>query len=169
MQASPDPSKRKELWEELREFAHTHNKPWLMAGDFNETRLDSERNSSCAETSRRSRKFNQWIEDMQLLEVEFSGPSHTWARGDSRETRRSAGLDRALCNGDWGLAFDNARVKHLAANHSDHCPIFISPNGFTPLSSINKPFRFQAAWLTHENFQEFVQQRWSNSASKKPC
>ena len=44
--ASPDPVKRRELWSELKEFARTHNKPWLIAGDFNDTRFPSERNKS---------------------------------------------------------------------------------------------------------------------------
>ncbi|KAL2942993.1 hypothetical protein RDABS01_031341 [Bienertia sinuspersici] len=38
--ASPDPSKRQDLWDELHEFARQNNKPWLLAGDFNETDLD---------------------------------------------------------------------------------------------------------------------------------
>ncbi|XP_021744864.1 uncharacterized protein LOC110710830 [Chenopodium quinoa] len=79
--ASPDPSKRRELWSELEQFAQSHGKPWLLAGDFNETRFLSERNSSCNETNRRSAMFNDWIEGMDLLEVEFSGAAHTWARG----------------------------------------------------------------------------------------
>ncbi|XP_021748568.1 uncharacterized protein LOC110714368 [Chenopodium quinoa] len=94
--ASPDPLKRRELWEDLKKFATSHNKPWMLAGDFNDTRFPSERNSSCSKTTRRSKKFNAWIEDMDLLEVEFSGAAHTWARGLNPETRRSGRLDRAL-------------------------------------------------------------------------
>ncbi|XP_021764430.1 uncharacterized protein LOC110729037 [Chenopodium quinoa] len=56
--ASPDPIKRRELWDELKSFASTHNKPWLIAGDFNDTRFPSERNKSCHETNRRSALFN---------------------------------------------------------------------------------------------------------------
>lgn len=51
--ASPDPNKRKDLWQELQAFAATHNHPWLVAGDFNDTRYDWERNSACSETKRR--------------------------------------------------------------------------------------------------------------------
>lgn len=161
--ASPDPSKRKELWSELREFAHTRNKPWIIAGDFNETRFPSERSSSCHETTRRSAKFNEWVDEMQLIEVEFSGAAHTWARGLTPETRQSARLDRVLCNTDWSLRFTSAKVKHLPAIQSDHCPLFISPNGFAPLQIINRPFRFQATWLSHEKFQEFVQDKWNRN------
>lgn len=99
---------------------------------------------------------------MDLLELEFSGASHTWARGLTPETRQSGRLDRALCNSSWGLRFENAKVKHSPAFQSDHCPIFISPNRFVPLQAINRPFRFQASWLTHENFQEFVGEKWNS-------
>ncbi|KAL2920798.1 putative RNA-directed DNA polymerase from transposon X-element [Bienertia sinuspersici] len=113
--ASPDPSRRQELWRELQDFARTHNKPWLLAGDFNETRYLWERNSSCSDTTRRSANFNHWIEDNQLIELEFSGLAHTWSRGLSTNTRRSARLDRALCSSEWSILFDKAHVKHLPA------------------------------------------------------
>ncbi|XP_021726905.1 uncharacterized protein LOC110694051 [Chenopodium quinoa] len=141
--ASPDPSKRSELWYEFRKFADNNNQPWLLAGDFNETRYSWERNSSCPETSRRSERFNAWVDDTQLLELEFSGPSHTWARGNSYDTYQSARLDRALCNSEWGLRFDLARVKHFASAAIRPYPLFISPNGFSPLSNISKPFAFK--------------------------
>ncbi|XP_021838189.2 uncharacterized protein [Spinacia oleracea] len=111
--ASPDPSRRRELWKELKDFANTHKKPWLIAGDFNNTRFPSERNTSCAETSRHSAKFNNWVEDMELLEIEFTGASHTWARGLNPESRRSGRLDRSLCNTEWGLRFERAKAVWL--------------------------------------------------------
>ncbi|XP_021718802.1 uncharacterized protein LOC110686485 [Chenopodium quinoa] len=141
------------MWDELKRFAHTHNKPWLFAGDFNDTRFPPDRNKSCRETDRRSRLFNEWIEEMDLLEVEFSGLEHTWARGRTIETRQSARLYRALCNDNWALRFNNATIKHLLAVHSDHSPLFISPNGFVPMQALHRPFRFQATWLVHEKFK----------------
>ncbi|KAL2932872.1 50S ribosomal protein L10 [Bienertia sinuspersici] len=68
--ASPDPLKRRDLWEELKNFAATNNKLWLLAGDFNDTRYDWERNESFSETYRRYRLFNQLVHDMELVEVE---------------------------------------------------------------------------------------------------
>ncbi|KAL2929558.1 Protein FixB [Bienertia sinuspersici] len=72
----------------------------------------------------------------------------------------SGGIWVALCNGDWSMRFSNAHVKHLPAIQSDHCPIFISPNGFVPLDTLARPFRFQACWLLHENFETFVKDKW---------
>ncbi|KAL2899374.1 hypothetical protein RDABS01_024456 [Bienertia sinuspersici] len=166
--ASPDPSKRVELWKELSDFAKNNNKPWMLAGDFNETRFGWERSSSCPETTRRSALFNHWVESNHLLELESYGPSHTWARGLSLDTRRSARLDRALVNTNWGFNYTQARVKHLPAIQSDHCPLLISSNGFAPLNSLNRPFRFQAAWLTHEKFQDLMKESWDSNAPLIP-
>lgn len=75
---------------------------------FNETRFPSVRSASCNETFRRSAKFNDWIEDLQLINIEFSGDEHTWARGNSIETYQSGRLDGALCNAEWSILFDQA-------------------------------------------------------------
>ncbi|XP_074299787.1 uncharacterized protein LOC141630954 [Silene latifolia] len=158
--ASPDPSNRRELWTELENFARVNNQPWLIAGDFNETRSLSERHGGDQNMARRCERFNSWIEDCELIELAFTGPNHTWARGNSMETRQSARLDRALCNSDWGIQFEEAMVRHLPAISSDHCPLFISPNGFVPLSAVNRPFRFQGCWLTHEDFKIFIDTNW---------
>ncbi|KAL2926259.1 putative RNA-directed DNA polymerase from transposon X-element [Bienertia sinuspersici] len=144
--ASPDPTKRQKLWNELKEFTAKHNQPWLIAGDFNETRFSWERSSYYPETS-----------------LEFAGASHTWARGNTPHTQKSARLDRAICNGEWSLRFEHAQVKHLPAIQSDHCPLLISPNGFSPLASIKRPFRFQAAWMSHEAFKDFVDAKWNKN------
>ncbi|XP_074287770.1 uncharacterized protein LOC141612921 [Silene latifolia] len=61
--------------------------------------------------------------------------------------------------------FENAMVRHLPALASDHCPLLISPNGFAPLAAVNRPFRFQACWLTHEKFKEFIDKNWSQQGA----
>ncbi|XP_074289370.1 uncharacterized protein LOC141614525 [Silene latifolia] len=108
--ASPDPTNRRELWTELENFARDNNRPWIMVGDFNETRSLSERHGGDSNMARRCGRFNNWIENCDLIELAFTGPSHTWARGKSIETRQSARLDRALCNADWGAMFEEAMV-----------------------------------------------------------
>ncbi|KAL2941630.1 hypothetical protein RDABS01_029980 [Bienertia sinuspersici] len=52
--ASPDPVKRHDLWQHLKDFARTHNHPWLLAGDFNDTRYSWERSACCNEVKRRA-------------------------------------------------------------------------------------------------------------------
>ncbi|XP_074271647.1 uncharacterized protein LOC141595580 [Silene latifolia] len=69
-------------------------------GDFNNTRSLSERHGGDSNMAIRCESFNNWIKNCELIELAFTGPSHTWARGNSIETRQSARLDRALCNSD---------------------------------------------------------------------
>ncbi|XP_074318455.1 uncharacterized protein LOC141655267 [Silene latifolia] len=121
--ASPGPSNRRELWSELENFARVNNRSWLIAEDINETRSLSERHGGNQNMARRCDHFNNWIEDCELIELAFTGPNHTWARGNSMETRQSARLDRALCNSDWGIRFEEAMVRHLPAISSDHCSL----------------------------------------------
>ncbi|XP_074266591.1 uncharacterized protein LOC141589867 [Silene latifolia] len=136
-----------------------------MAGGFNETRNLNERHGGDHNMARRCENFNNWIENCELIELAFTGPSHTWARGNSLETRQSARLDMALCNSDWETMFEDAMIRHVSAIQSDHCPLFISPNGFVPLNAVNRPFRFHACWMIHEKFKEFVDNSWPEEGS----
>lgn len=66
------------------------------------------------------------------------------------------------------MLFDRAKMRHLPAVQSDHSPIFIFPNGFTPIHDLNLPFKFQATWLTHEHFQEVVKDKWNPNSPLVP-
>ena len=59
--ASPHMQRREILWHELQHFASECNKPWLLAGDFNETMSLKERNHGGTEMLRRCSRFKHWI------------------------------------------------------------------------------------------------------------
>lgn len=140
------------------------NGPWLLTGDFNETRSLSERQGTGGtEMQRRCRSFCDWMETNGLIDLGFSGPRHTWSRGETELTFKSARLDRFMANEDWTLQYEEATVKHLPKACSDHCPIILSTNGFAPIPTSLKPLRFQAAWITHDKFEEFMRANWNNS------
>ncbi|XP_074291253.1 uncharacterized protein LOC141618027 [Silene latifolia] len=111
---------------------------------------------------RRCNRFNAWCESNNLIDIDYSGPEYTWARGHTVDTRQWARLDRAMCNSEWRTYFAEGSLPHLVQNQSDHCPIILSTNGFAPIPKILRPFRFQAAWMCHARFSEFVESNWSN-------
>lgn len=68
--ASPDSTLRKELWSELEKIKENCNGPWLLAGDFNETRSLSEQNGSeSSKMIRRCRDFSNWINNNDLIDL----------------------------------------------------------------------------------------------------
>ena len=167
--AIPESSLRQELWEELERLKNLFTGPWMLAGDFNETSSMMERNGSYNSVmQRRCREFANWIENSGLIDLGCSGPGHTWFRGNSPETFKSARLDRGLVNEDWRTRFPEGAVRNIPKVKSDHCPILISVNGFAPLPRSLAPFRFQAAWMNHEKFEEFVMTNWKNNEPLVP-
>ncbi|XP_021836152.1 uncharacterized protein [Spinacia oleracea] len=167
--ASPDSSIRRDLWRELENARQNFSGPWLLTGDFNETRSMDERHGvGGSEMQRRCINFSNWIEENRLIDLGFYGPKHTWSRGETEATFKSARLDRFMANEEWHLKFEDAVVKHLPRACSDHCPIILSTNGFAPIPASLKPFRFQAAWITHEKFEEFMKNNWNNSTPLIP-
>ena len=93
----------------------------------------------------------------------FSGPKFTRSRGQNLETRKNARLDRALCNIEWRLRFQDGGVRHLIRHQSDYAPILISTTGFSSPVASRKRFKFQAAWLLHKGFEEFISRMWMAS------
>lgn len=108
------------------------------------------------------------MEENGLIDLGFSSPNHTWFLGDSVSTFKSSILDRFIANEDWRLRFGEGAVKHLPKSCSDHFPILLSTCGYAPIPIVCMPFRFQAAWLTHEMFDEFIRLNWDNSTPLIP-
>ena len=159
--ASPHLLNRELLWLDLQHFAENCQLPWLLAGDFNETINLEERNHGGPDMQRRCDRFKYWIENNGLLDLGYSGPKFTWSRGLSLGTRKEARLDRALCNAQWRLKFQEGAVRHLIRIGSDHSPLLIATGGFVKTAARKPPFRFLAAWLSHSHFEQLVHENWS--------
>lgn len=75
-------------------------------------------------------------------------------------TCSGARLDRALCNMAWRIQFEEAAIRHIPAVQWNHSPIMMHSDGFVGNGLGERPFRFQAAWLLHEEFQQFLANNW---------
>lgn len=109
----------------------------------------------------RCESFLSWINECNLIDLGFIGPRFTWRgpqwQGMDRVYKR---LDRALCNISWRTRFDEAVVMVLPRTNSDHHPLLVTMQG-VPISSVNKPFRFEASWIKHTCFPEFLHSVWN--------
>ncbi|XP_075479450.1 uncharacterized protein LOC142520335 [Primulina tabacum] len=92
----------------------------------------------------------------------YEGAKYTWTRGLSSETYSGARQDRGLCNLEWKEMFPEAKVIHQPIIQSDHAPLLIKL--FDIKQSRGKGgFRFQAAWLTHEDFPNVIRGEWDSN------
>lgn len=99
-----------------------------------------------------SSSFVEWVDRKGLIDLGFSGPILTWSHGTSLKTRKSARLDRALCNEDWRSLLHSTSVQHLSHDHSDHCPLLLNLKACKGKHLGNRPFRFLSAWMSHGDF-----------------
>jgi len=151
--ASPIISIREGLWDYLRDLRSRVNHSWVLLGDFNEILLPSEQRGGIFSQSR-ANKFSQVIDDCNLLDLHSFGRKYTW-----QANCRGGRLDRGLCDMDWRLKFPEATVEHLVRRQSDHNPILMKCHSRVS-SREGRPFRFQAAWCSHEAYTNIVKKAW---------
>nr|KYP65965.1 Putative ribonuclease H protein At1g65750 family [Cajanus cajan] len=129
-------------------------------GDFNAVLRDYERSNGSRVSSRcGDNAFRQFVQQCNLIDIGFQGSPYTWRRGSLLER-----LDRVLASYEWRIAFPEAVLTHLNPLKSYHVPILLklSSNGYMRCS--RRPFRFEAAWLTHASFQELLKKEWTTNA-----
>lgn len=151
--ASPSGPKREKLWDYLNFVSSCHQLPWVLAGDFNELLHVEDKLGGAL--SIRHKGFRKWFDNNAMVDIGFYGPKYTWTN-----KRVSERLDRAICNMGWRRLFAEAHVKHLSRTKSDHNPIKLCLKSGFASSPANRPFRFEAMWLKHEGFKEFITQTW---------
>lgn len=110
-------------------------------------------------TTTRVSAFADNLDTCGLLDIEYFGSNFTWMghyRGGKRVARK---LDKGVRDLSWRMAFPKATIEHLVHRHSDHNPLFLRC-GNNVSTREGRPFRFQAAWCTHDDYKTVVQNAW---------
>ncbi|KAI9100938.1 hypothetical protein K1719_024062 [Acacia pycnantha] len=158
--ASPNEHKRGGIWNTLQSIASEMEEPWLLAGDFNEIKSHLEKKGGGRNNETRFAKFNDWIQECNLIDIEASGPFFTWKgpkwEGLDRVYKR---LDRCLCNPQWKEVFYNAEVRVILRVCSDHHPLLINLCEEARGNSV-RHFKFEAMWLMHDQFETLMKNNW---------
>jgi endonuclease/exonuclease/phosphatase family metal-dependent hydrolase len=93
-----------------------------LAGDFNIYRYAHEKsNDNIAWADIET--FNDWINEMELMEIEICNSRYTWS--NMRRDPTLVKLDRVLVNLQWGQKFLHSECKTLARPTSDHKPLLL--------------------------------------------
>ncbi|KAF8106531.1 hypothetical protein N665_0138s0020 [Sinapis alba] len=131
-------SERKELWEDLKNHHNSpiiRQKPWMVAGDFNEI-LNMEEHS-LHETdpiiSHGMQDFQNTAVHCSLSDLASHGPLFTWTN-KREEGLISKKLDRVLTNDHWIRLFPHSYNVFEGGGCSDHlrCRFHLRPETHRP-------------------------------------
>ena len=159
MYASPRIVERQVLWENLLKVANLHNKPWIIAGDFNEPLAEDDKFGGRSVSINKSLMFKECLDKCNMVDMGFSGPRYTWTNRKEINSLIQERIDRFFMNLSWCLLYPDAKVLHLTRCHSDHCPILMETNPRRQLH-LTRPFKFQSFWLSDPSFPNVVNQAW---------
>ncbi|XP_020206760.1 uncharacterized protein LOC109791822 [Cajanus cajan] len=157
---SPHSQFRVELWRDIRRIAMEIKGAWCLLGDFNAVLQDGERHGGKQRAiNKGDAAFRKLVKECDLIDMGFQGSPFAWKRGNLYER-----LDRVLINLDWQVIFPHANVLHLHPLKSNHCPIMLKLGGMMNSRNHRRPFRFEAAWLTHPELPKVVYNGWNEQS-----
>jgi hypothetical protein len=102
------------------------------------------------------RLFNNTIDSLQLLELDFNGRLFTWSNEQNDPTMSR--IDRFLATTEWHDLYPTADLQAFCTLTSDHCPLIMQ--GYSSYD-FYKGFRFESFWINIEGFKEVIQQAWT--------
>lgn len=74
-------TQREFLWHELAAIRGIWDDQWVIGGDFNVCRCESER-YNCIRRSRAMKSFTNIIHDLGIIDLPLQGAHYTWFRGE---------------------------------------------------------------------------------------
>ncbi|GMP63610.1 hypothetical protein CsSME_00025233 [Camellia sinensis var. sinensis] len=139
----------------------------MVVGDFNDFAGQDEKRcltSTClsSQDQRRTKTFTDRMNRCNLMDMGCSGPRLTWTNNRQGCANTMVRLDRAMCNSEWRTTFPEGLVRNLPRTYSDHSLMMIFTQGMSHYTPSCKLFKFEAAWISHEEFQAVVEENWSN-------
>ena len=157
--ANPRFQERCVLWNNLKNAANLHDKPWIIIGDFNEVLVEGDKFGGRSISSNRSLLFKECLDHYSMIDMGFVGPRFTWTNRRNICDLIQERIDRFFANPSWYALHPNARVTYLTRCVSDHYPVLLKTN---PSNSVflPRPFKFQSFWLSDVSFPGIVIEAW---------
>lgn len=101
--------------------------------------------------------FSEFIEDMELVDLDLKEEKYTWKKGDSHNS--AARFDRILISNEMDDSFRYIKQYVLQRITSDHTPIMLQCGEWKASKSY---FKFENWWLQTEGFKERVKEWWDS-------
>ncbi|KAE8666647.1 hypothetical protein F3Y22_tig00112495pilonHSYRG00083 [Hibiscus syriacus] len=156
----PHSLKKEEAWENIYAYSIIIDQPWMIVGDFNDFSTLDERIGSNSDCLNRIIKFREHWNRCNLMDASYVGSKFTWTKHLYGRVTLQERLDKLLHNVEMVDYFPNLIVITLTRVYSDHNPILINTSLEIPVDIEKRPFRFEATWLTHEDFNRAFRVAW---------
>ncbi|XP_031130731.1 uncharacterized protein LOC116032362 [Ipomoea triloba] len=128
---------KKRFWDNCKVIGDKLQGPWVVMGDLNDIASEEEQWGSDNICNATLQKFADAYSGCRLLDPGHAGPKFTWYRTVGNRVTQMRRLDRLLWNVEAQFAFPEV--------------LFMDVAGSPPNSNI-RPKRFEAAWLTREDY-----------------
>jgi hypothetical protein len=125
-------------------------------GDFTMIRYGHEKSSGAAHNVWMN-MFNSFINDTAIIEKVRGGSRFIGT--NKQEVPIRSNFDRIFVSSGWELRFPRASVRALIRVGFDHNPLLLDDG--TRKRQLTKKFRFELAWLSHENFKRQLVEKWA--------
>ena len=149
-----DTGSRRQLWEDL--LNSQPSIPWILVGDFNCIRNNSEKGGSLSRNAPAMSDFNAFIDDATLMEMPTTGATFTWS--NMHHSNHICRLARTLCSQNCQAFFPNCSAHVAPQLISDHCLILITLSW--DRGRTNCLFKIYNHWTQHPNFLTMVARLW---------
>lgn len=161
--ASPTYVARVPLWDYLYFLSQHLVGSWLMLGEIIEITTPSEQRGEVFNQNK-ANGLLKVMDRCNMLDIHSNGGKFTWHRNCRGQRRNVKKLDRGMANLTWRCSFPSAFMEVFSRLHSDHNPLLIRCGGLL-FRQGNRPFRFEAAWITHPDYHQVVQSTWTSALS----
>eukprot|EP00253_Pinus_taeda_P021345 PITA_21345 len=140
---------------------------WIIGGNFNLITKLEEKRGGCAKLDLGNGHFKEFIQNNLLIDIQLCNGMHTWRNRRAGRHQIASKLDRYLISDNTVHLGGDISASILPFAGSDHWPISLQWQ--RPGNSIRHPFRFEAFWLTHPTFKDFIKSTWNNFPAPEAC
>ncbi|XP_075655041.1 uncharacterized protein LOC142625236 [Castanea sativa] len=99
--ASPRFHERCILWNNLKNAANLHDKPWIIAGDFNKVLAEGDKFGGRYISSNRSLLFKECVDHCNIIDLGFVGTRFTWTNRRNINALVQERIDWFFANLRW--------------------------------------------------------------------
>lgn len=153
---------RKQLWSGVNANLDSRI-PTLLAGDFNAVTNCYDRINGNQVANHETHDFLNFINQLNLIQLETKGPFYTWSSKGEGTKRVSSRIDRGFINNSWEAHYQLRDATILPPNISDHSPLLV--DCFSPNKAGGRPFKFLNCVADHKDFLNTVASAWDTRVS----